>query len=148
MRKPIESASASNVVRLPQRPSSFPRRSLAPIPGNMTCLVLVKHGETDNELLVSDGGSMSTKAEWVPKSMLILDPAAPGKTFLVATLMKNVADQKRLSPYAFIDPQSCLWNEQQLSELEAAKSLAARNRNRLRNHHGATLGHFGRNQFA
>lgn len=145
MRKP----QPSNVLTFPPRASgralSFPRRTLAPIPGPMTCLVLVKHGETEKALLVSDHGE-GMKAVWFPKSMLIIDPASKG-TFLVATMAKHFAEQKGLSPFAFLDPESGIWSAQQVEEMNAAKVLAARNRNRLRNYR-EPMGYMGRNYFA
>lgn len=94
MRKP------SNVVAFPpraaSRPNSYPRRTLAPIPGNLTCLVLIKHAETEKALLVSDNGDPS-KARWVPKSMLMIEPGDRGE-FIVATMPKLIAEQRGLYP--------------------------------------------------
>jgi hypothetical protein len=140
MRKPSES---SNVVTLPSRPASFPRRQLAPIPGNLTCLVLIKHSETEKALRVSDNGD-ELQAVWIPKSMVILEPGERGN-ILVVTLLKVIADQKRLYP-RIIDHTSG-WTEAQLRALSEAESLAARNRNRLRNRRDP-LPFPGRNAFA
>jgi hypothetical protein len=143
MRKSLES---SNVVTFPPRASSralsFPRRTLAPIPGSMTCLVLVKHGETEKALLVSDNGDES-KAVWCPKAMLIVEKSDSG-IFIVATLPKSVAEQKRLYP-RWIDRDA--FTVAQLRNLSEAESLAARNRNRLRNYRDP-LPYPGRNAFA
>jgi hypothetical protein len=140
MRNPSKSA---DIVRFPARPSvSYPRRTLAPIPGNMTCLVLIKHGETAKALLVSDNGDQS-RARWCPKSMLIIEPGDRGK-FLVATMPKLIAEQRSFYPRP-IDREA--FTETQLRLLCEAESLAARNRNRLRNHQGS-LPYPGRNAFA
>jgi len=144
MRKPSES---TNIVRFPPRASgralSFPRRALAPIPGNLTCLVLIKHHETDKALKVSDDGDAS-KAVWLPRSMLIIEPGDRGE-FIVATLPKLIADRKRLYPRS-IDHRS-EWGEARLRLLVEAQSLAARNRNRLRSYRDP-LPFPGRNAFA
>jgi hypothetical protein len=144
MRKPSES---TNVLAFPprasSRASSYPRRTLAPIPGNMTCLVLIKHYETPKALLVSDDGD-EARAVWLPRSMLILEPGDRGE-FIVATLPKLIAERKRLTPRA-IDHRS-EWGELRLRLLVEAQSLAARNRNRLRNYR-SPLPYPGRNAFA
>jgi hypothetical protein len=78
--------------------------------------------------------------------MLIIDPASKG-TFIVASMAKHFAEQKGLSPFAFLDPESGIWSAQQVEEMNAAKVLAARNRNRLRNYR-EPMGYVGRNYFA
>lgn len=143
MRKSLESS--SNVTPFPHQPrAAFPRRQLAPIPGELTCLVLIKHGETLKALKVSDCG-IEAKAVWIPKAWLIIDVRSSEK-FLVATLSKVVANHKRLLP-RFIDHASG-WSEDELKALAEAESLAARNRNRLRNYQPPMGWHSGRNVFA
>lgn len=142
MRKSPESA-RSNVLHLPAQ-TIYPRRSLAPLPGNMTCMVLVQHGESDKALFVSACGDFS-KAVWCPKAMLIVEPNAR-ENFIVATMPKIVAEQKGLSPYASID-ESWL-SPQALDALNEAKGIAARNRNRLRRYKGPMGWSGGRNVFA
>lgn len=143
----MRNPSDPNVLKFPPRAStralSFPRRALAPIPGNLTCLVLIRHFETPTALLVSDDGD-AAKAVWLPKSMLILEPGDRGE-FIVATLPKIIAERKRLYPRS-IDHAS-EWGELRLRLLVEAQSLAARNRNRLRNFRDP-LPFPGRNMFA
>lgn len=142
MRNPSE----TNILRFPPRAStralSFPRRALAPIPGNLTCLVLIRRYETPRAILVSDDGD-EAKAVWLPKSMLILEPG--DREFIVATLPRIIAERKRLYPRS-IDHRS-EWGELRLRLLVEAQSLAARNRNRLRNFRDP-LPFPGRNAFA
>ena len=143
MRNPSKS---SNVPSRPQveRTASYPRRTLAPIPGNLTCLVLVRHMATAKAVKVSDNGDPS-KAVWCPRSMLILDPVERG-IFLVATLPKFVAEQNDLHP-RFIDAEKLGLTIAQAVQLAEAESLAARKRNQLRNHRDP-LSYPGRNAFA
>jgi hypothetical protein len=140
MRKPAET---SNVTQFPQRQGSFPRRTLAPIPGQLTCLVLIRHSETARALLVSDNGD-PFRSVWIPKSVLVIEKGERGD-FLVATFPKLIAERKNLHP-RFIDHSSG-WTEAQLKHLCEAESLAARNRNRLRKHRDP-LPYPGRNAFA
>ena len=133
----------SNVTQFPQRLAPFPRRTLAPIPGQLTCLVLIRHSETPRALLVSDSGD-PLRAVWIPKSVLVIEKGERGD-FLVATFPKLIADRKNLHP-RWIDHASC-WSETQLRHLADAESLAARTRNRLRKHRDP-LPYPGRNAFA
>jgi len=141
MRNPSESSSVSDQ---PTRPASFPRRLLAPIPGNLTCLVLIKHMATEKAVKVSDNGDQS-KAVWCARSMLILDPVERG-IFLVATLPKLVAQKNNLHP-RFIDAEKLGFTPEQVEQLAEAESLAARKRNQLRNYRDP-LPFPGRNAFA
>ncbi|MEN6535679.1 MAG: hypothetical protein ABFD89_18590 [Bryobacteraceae bacterium] len=133
----------SNVIRLPQRPNSYPRRPLAPNRNAMTALALFKHGETEKALKVSDCNDES-RAVWCPKAMLIVECEAP-EGVIVAAMPQCVAEQKRLWP-RFVDREG--WSEAKIDALNEAEAFAARKRNRLRNYRPSSLGHFGRNQFA
>ena len=133
--------SKPSVIPFPVRPP-FGRRLIAPVNGDMTCLVLVRHLSSEKALLVSDNGD-AVGAVWVPKALLILDPAAQGR-FIVATMSKAFARQKRLD-VRFIDPDRMLPEERE--DLAAAVSLAARNRNRMGHLHDP-LPYPGRNAFA
>lgn len=108
------------------------RRAIAPLRDRgMTCIVLVKHGESRSKLawLVSDTGDAS-KAVWVPKSMVIIDqPSERG--ILVASMATAFAEQKRLAP-RFIDPEQ--FNEATREALLDAERRAARKRNFYRGH--------------
>lgn len=139
MRKPSQSA---DVVTVAPRQASYGRRPLAPLFGHLTCLVLVKHGETEKALLVSDDGD-AVGAVWVPKVVLIIEPGERGR-FIIATISKAITAQKRLD-CRFIDPARFLAEE--ITVLQEAKMLAARSRNRLRGHRDA-LPYPGRNAFA
>lgn len=123
------------------RPSA--RRPLKSFAGNLTCLVLVKHGETEKALLVSDDGD-AIGAVWVPKAMLSIDRAERGR-FVVATISQAFAQQKRLS-IRFIDPAKFLPEE--ITQLADAVGTAARSRNALRGYRQPMGWHGGRNVFA
>lgn len=139
----MSNPSKSSDVTFPHAPASFARRAIASNPmAHVTCLVLVKHHETEKALLVSDNGD-AVGAVWVPKSMLWLDQADRGR-FIVATMSKGFAEQKRLYP-RFIDPARFLAEE--IASLREAEGLAARTRNRLRGHRDP-LPYPGRNAFA
>ncbi len=135
--------SSSNVVRFPRRSASFPRRPLAPMRNALTCLSLFRHGETDRALKVSDCGDKA-KAVWLPKAMLIVE-SGPREGVIVATLPVSIAEQNHLWP-RFVDREG--WSEARVDAFNEAEALAARKRNRLRNHRASSLGHFGRNLFA
>lgn len=119
------------------------RRPLKSYVGHLTCLTLVKHGESEKALLVSDDND-PVGAVWVPKALLSIDKVDRGK-FLVATMSQDFARQKRLS-IPFIDPEKLLAEEVAL--LADAICTAARNRNRLRGHRKPMSWHGGRNVFA
>jgi hypothetical protein len=139
-----KSPAPSTVLPFPAPPArSFGRRPIAPIFGHLTCLVLVKHHETEKALFVSDDGD-PIGAVWVPKAMLVIEPGDRGR-FIVATVSKTFAEQKRLYP-RFIDrARFCI---EEIASLEAAESLAARKRNRLRNYREPMGWSGGRNVFA
>jgi hypothetical protein len=137
----MRTVSKPSIIPFPGR-ESFGRRPIAPINGDMTCLVLVRHLSSEKALRVSDNGD-AVGAVWVPKALLILDPAAQGR-FIVATMSKAFARQKRLD-VRFIDPERYLPEER--VDLALAEGLAARNRNRMRRPHDP-LPYPGRNAFA
>ncbi len=135
-------------ITAPILPADLPARSCARRPlrsyaGNLTCLVLIKHGETDKALMVSDDGD-AIGAIWVPKAMLSIDKIDRGR-FLVATLSQAFAQQKRLS-VRFIDPAKFL--AQEITQLADAVGTAARSRNALRGHRQPMGWHGGRNIYA
>lgn len=141
-----KSTATSTVVPFqPAASQSFGRRPIAPVPGHLTCLVLVQHqaNDTDTELFVSDNGD-PVGAVWVPKAMLDLDGTDRGK-FLVATVSQAFANQKRLYP-RFID--RARFTPEEAAQLNDASALAARTRNRLRGHRSPMSWSGGRNVFA
>lgn len=124
--------SAANVAQFSfHKRDAVPRRVLAPIDRGLTCLVLIRHGESKSgkAILVSDCG-VHSKAVWVPKSMVVIEqPSERG--ILVASMAKAFAEQKRLSE-KFIDPT--LFNEATRVVLAQAVARAARKRNFYRGH--------------
>lgn len=122
---------------------SYPRRPLKSFAGSLTCLVLVKHQETDKALFVSDDAS-PVGAIWIPKALISIDRADRGR-FLVATMSQAFARQKRLTS-RFID--STTLTAEEAAQLADAVGTAARARNRLRNHHQPMGWSGGRNVFA
>lgn len=137
------SPKTSNIVPHPALSASFGRRRLNPVFGELTCLVLVRHAETDKALLVSADGDLS-RAVWCPKAMLSIEqPSRMG--FLVATLSKRFAEQK--------DLRVCLIDDDRFTSetriaLEDATRSAARKRNLLRGHHAPMSRHQNRNIYA
>jgi hypothetical protein len=143
MRNPSE---PSHIVKFPLRASSraltFPRRPILPSYRGVTCLVLVRHGQTDKAIKVSDTGE-SARAVWIPKAMVTIEqPSERG--ILVATMSKTFAEQKNLHP-RFIDP--ALFNQATAEVLSDAVTRAARKRNFYRGHRDP-LPYPGRNAFA
>lgn len=123
--------SAANVPQFSFHKRDTARRAIAPLDRGMTCLVLVKHGESRSKLawLVSDTGDAS-KAVWVPKAMVIVEqPSERG--ILVASMATAFAEAKRLAP-RFIDPEQ--FNEATRQALLDAERRAARKRNFYRGH--------------
>jgi hypothetical protein len=119
--------STSTIVPFPSASRSFGRRPLKSYFGQLTCLVLVRHAETEKALFVSDDGD-KVGAVWVPRALLSIDGINRGP-FLVATMSQQFATQKHLQ-VRFIDPQKHLAHEAEL--LAEAISVAARTRLRLR----------------
>lgn len=131
----------ARIIPFPAHQPSYNRRRLNPLFGNLTCLVLVKHGETEKALLVSDNGDRS-RAAWCPKALLSIELAA-GHGFIVATMSKRFAEQKGLYP-RFIDPEGL--TDEAITALDDASRRAARKRNLLRGHQDSLP--YSRNVFA
>lgn len=127
---------------LPLATRSHARRPLASFWAGLTCLVLVRHQETEKALFVSDDDDV-IGAVWVPKAMLVVDPKDRGP-FVVATMSLNFAREKRLQ-LRFIDPER--FCDVKRDMLKDAVSTAARTRLRLAGHQDA-LPFPGRNAFA
>jgi hypothetical protein len=135
----------SNVVPFPKPIQSFDRRPLSSFWRGLTCLVLVRHGESRSgkAILVSDTGERS-KAVWVPKAMVTIEmPSERG--ILVATMSKAFAEQKDLHP-RFIDPDQ--FNAATAEVLREAKARAARKRNAYCGFRPPTPHHSNRNATA
>lgn len=138
-------------MRISTRPSSvipynqvraYPRRPIGSVWAGLTCLVLFRHQENAEALLVSDDGD-PVGAVWVPKAMLTIDGTDRGR-FLVVTLPRNLAAQKRLS-LRLLDWSRFAPGEAEL--LAEAVASATRTRNRLLGHR-QPLPFPGRNAFA
>jgi hypothetical protein len=125
---------------------SYDRRPLPKVFVEFTCIVLVKHHETAKAVLVSTAGD-AVGAVWVPKAMLGLDKTDRGR-FLVATVSKAFAGQKRLD----VGHLKLEWTDQltpeERTQLKSAEELARRTRQRFNGYRPSTLSHFGRNEFA
>lgn len=133
----------SNIIPFPAASACYGRRRLNPVFGDLTCLVLIKHAETDKALLVSDSGDQS-RAVWCPKALFSIEqPSRFG--FLVVTLSKRLADQKGLQ-VRFIDDEG--FTSETRIALEDATRSAARKRNLLRGHREPMSRHQNRNIFA
>lgn len=137
------SPTTSAVIPFPASSHSFGRRPLPAFFAGLTCLVLVKHQETERALFVSDDAD-KVGAVWVPKAWLMIDPTDRGR-ILVANLSKAVAEQKGLRPSLF-DPAHLLPGEADL--VTEAEALAARTRNRMRGARAPMSWSGGRNVFA
>lgn len=121
--------SAANVAQFSFHKSLGARRDRGTRGMDMTCLVLVRHHQTDKAIKVSDTGD-GAKAVWIPKSMVVIEqPSARG--ILVASMPKAFAEQKRLSE-KLIDP--ALFNAATREVLAEAVARAARKRNHYRGH--------------
>lgn len=92
----------------------------------LTALMLVKHQESPTQLFVSTDGD-AVGAVWIPKQPVLLDPKDRGP-FLVVTLTRTLAQQKRLSP-RIIDREPYTPSERAM--LQDAIEAAARKRERL-----------------
>lgn len=131
----------SNIIPLPSQALSHARRPILPYRG-VTCLVLVRHGQTEKALFVSDTGD-SARAVWIPKAMVTIEQPSD-RGILVATISKNFAEQKRLAP-RFIDPAQ--FNQATADVLADAVMRAARKRNFYRGHREGSR-HLNQNAFA
>lgn len=138
MRKLLQSSNIIHVGRL----RGSDRRQVTPsIPG-VTCLVLVRHHQTEKAILVSDCG-VYAKAVCVPKAMVTIEQPSD-RGILVATMSKAFAEQKNLHP-RFIDPS--LFNQATREVLDAAVARAARKRNLYRGHREGGGRHLTQNAF-
>lgn len=137
------SPKTSNIVPHPVLAACYGRRRLNPGFGDLTCLVLVRHGETAKALLVSDTGDRS-KAVWCPKALLAIENSCRFG-FLVATLSKRFAEQKGLAP-RFIDDDG--FSDETKIALDDASRRAARKRNLLRGHRAPMSRHQNGNIYA
>jgi hypothetical protein len=108
------------------RPRSFDRRPLTSFAGHVTCLMLIRHGESATEIEVSDDGDI-VGAVWLPKALLSIDRVDRGR-FLVVTLPQRLANQHRLST-PLIDRARFTPDER--ADLEDAITAAARARKRI-----------------
>jgi len=117
----------STVIPLsPPRPRSFARRPLSSLAGHVTCLMLIRHGETDTQVFVSDDDD-AVGAVWLPKALLSIDRTDRGR-FLVVTLSQRVAHQHHFST-PIID--RARFTAEERADLEDAITAAARARTRL-----------------
>ena len=120
---------SSTIVPFPTVRISYGRRPIVSSCQGVTCLVLIRHAETEKALKVSDTGD-ATKAVWIPKLMVAIEqPSERG--IMVATMSKVFAEQKNLHP-RFID--LALFNEATAEVLREAIARAARKRNLYRGH--------------
>lgn len=133
---------------LPAAPAgrSFDRRPLPKVFVEFTCIVLIKHHETAKALLVSTDGD-AVGAVWVPKAMLGLDHADRGR-FLVATVSKAFAGQKRID----VGHLNLEWTDrltpEERTQLKSAEELARRTRRRFNGTRDQMSWSGGRNVFA
>jgi hypothetical protein len=137
-----KSALFADSVPFRSAPRPYARRRVRAVFDSLTCLVLIRHGETDKALQVSDDGE-AAGAVWVPKALLSIDRADRGR-FLVATMSQALAQQKRLTS-RFIDPSKLLPEE---AERLADAVGTARSRNALRGYRQPIGWSGGRNVFA
>lgn len=136
--RPLSEISAP-IIRSTVR--SYDRRPVRSAQSSFTCLVLVKHAESEGQIFVSDDGD-AVGAIWIPKAPLLIDPKDRGP-FLVVTLTHQLATQKRLR-VALLD-----WDRYTPAErlLKDAVETARRTRSRLSGFEDA-LPFPGRNAFA
>lgn len=145
-----KSPATSSVVPFsaPAAGRSFDRRPLPKVFVQFTCLVLIRHrqSESGKALYVSTDGDV-LNAVWVPKAMLGLDGVDRGR-FLVATVSKAFAGQKRLD----VGHLKLEWTDRltpdERTQLKSAEELARRTRQRFNGYRPSTLSHVGRNEFA
>lgn len=137
--RPLSEISAP-IIRSTVR--SYDRRPVRSAQSSFTCLVLVKHDESDGQIFVSDDGD-AVGAVWIPKAPLLIDPKDRGP-FLVVTLTHQLASQKRLK-VALLDWDRYTPDERVM--LKDAVEVARRTRSRLSGFEDA-LPYPGRNAFA
>lgn len=117
----------STILPFPAATRSFGRRPLPSFFAGLTCLVLVKHQETEKAVFVSDDADV-IGAVWVPRAWLTIDTKDRGR-ILVATMSKEIARQKGLRISMF-DPAHLREGEADL--VTEAEASAAETRNRMR----------------
>jgi hypothetical protein len=139
MRK-LSTITAPIIAPLAKR--SYDRRPIRSAQSSFTCLVLVRHAESDGQILVSDDGD-AVGAIWLSKAPLLIDPKDRGP-FLVVTLTHQLATQKRLR-VAILDWSR--YTDQERLLLKDAVEVARRTRSRLSGFEDA-LPFPGRNMFA
>jgi hypothetical protein len=132
----------SSIVPFPA-PGTAARRPIWPAWRGLTCLVLVRHHQTDKAIKVSTTGDAS-HAVWIPKLMVTIEQPSD-RGILVATMSKAFAEQKNLHP-RFIDPAQ--FNEATAEVLAEANARAARKRNFYRGYRAPTPYCMNRNVFA
>lgn len=122
----------------------FERRAVSPSHSGRTALVLVRHGQTDKALFVSENG-IYRDAVWIPKLMVTIEQPSD-RGILVASMSIDFARQKGLSVYGrHIDPT--LFNEATRDVLADAVARAARKRNEYRKHRQGHARHDTQHQF-
>lgn len=121
---------------------TFHRRPLASFAGQITCLMLFRHQETETDIFVSDDGD-AVGAVWIPKALVTMERRDRGP-FMVVTLSQRLADQHRLFT-PIIDRERYAPHEREL--LNDAIASAQRTRRRL-NGFVDPLPFPGRNAFA
>lgn len=125
MRSPA--TTSPTVVPFPMPAQSFGRRPLASVAGQLTCLVLFKHRETDAMVSVSDDGD-AVGAVWIPKAMMTIDPKDRGP-FLVVVISLPLTRQHNLAEYKILDRDRYAPEERAM--LKDAVECAKRSRQRL-----------------
>lgn len=133
----------AKIVRYPASPRSFGRRPISSVVGHLTCILLVKHGETATDLIVSRNND-ALDAVSIPKALVDLHARFTGR-FLVATLSAHVARSNRLDT-SMIERGAFLPEE--IAELNEALATAKRTRDRLCGHVQPMGWSGGRNVFA
>ena len=120
------SAITASIVPPPIGQRSFARRRVRAVYDSLTCMCLVRHGESPTEIFVSDDGDV-TSAIWLHRAPVLVDPKQRGK-FLVVTLSRTLAQQKGLA-LSIIDRSRFLPEER--ADLEDAVEAARRTRERM-----------------
>ena len=142
--RPLSEISAP-IIRSTVR--SYDRRQVRTVYDSLTVLCLFKHDETGGEVFVSHNDDPLC-AVWIKKQPLLIDPRFSGR-FVVVTLTKQMAQEKRLAVFPILDFDKYVPEERK--QLQAAIDAAYRARTRHRSAAGYTtssMGHMGRNSFA
>lgn len=142
--RPLSEISAP-IIRSTVR--SYDRRPVRAVYDSLTVLCLLKHDETETQLFVSHNDDPLC-AVWIKKQPLLIDPRFSGR-FVVVTMTKQMAQEKRLAVFPILDFDKYLPEERK--QLQAAIDAAYRARTRHRSAAGYTtssMGHMGRNSYA